>query len=823
MSGDSFFARIRGMSITARLVCASLVFLLPIAILSYFLVSASYDDIRLARLEVRGNAYIRPLSTMLQQITEHERLVSLAIAGGIDESRLRNLEKSIDARFEILERIHADMAPVLELDEAGLLRRGKQRLALQALLERWEELKEWKRLSPRASTAKHSGLVHDLMELIALVGGTSRLGLDPDQDSSALVRLVLKRLPATQALVSEVVTHAELALNTGSVSSMTRRKLLLLGAELRRIGYVEVLADGRTALEEDEFYYDESASLQENLTPLLRRYEAAARDFLEYVNMLSDPARWTLVKGPIFMQSAFQLRRTASELSETASAELDVLLERRLAEYRSMLWIIGLSSSGALVVALGLVLLIGRSVVVPIGRLRRFTRRIAQEEFSATLDNHLYGEMAELASDIEAMLATLKRLGFAQGLLDGMTSPCFVVDTKYRLTFVNQPMLDLLEREGSPEEQLGSHVSEFFYKGAKGDILAEHVQSAREAIVNHERELLTDRGNTRFIRLDAVPLYDLEGVLMGSCTIASDLTVVKENEQAVLRQYETMSQVAARAETIADEVASASARLERKMERVTAGADTQKKRTVETVTAMEQMNASVAEVARNAGDAAQEAQEGIGKAEEGERTVDGVIAAIREVQGHADTLRESMRALNQEAEGIGTVMNVIEDIADQTNLLALNAAIEAARAGEAGRGFAVVADEVRKLAEKTMEATKQVGRAVVSIQGSTEKSVQATDNAAGAVRTSTEQAAVAGVALQEIVQVIDSNSVQVRAIATAAEEQAATSEEISRSLSGIDAESDDTLRHADESRQAIERLARLSEDLRRAIREMREE
>jgi|GEM_PF-494912 len=823
MFGSSLLSRFQNMSLTARLVCSSAVFLLPIALLSYFVISAGYDNVRLTRIEMQGNAYIRPLATMLQQVAEHERLVSLSFAGGVDKNKLYALEKSIDARFSALKALHVQVADALEVNADGLLRRGKQRLELKQLVVRWEALKQWEHQTSGKLMGQHAALLNDLLELIELVGRTSSLGLDPDQDSSALVRLILLQLPRTQALVSELASSYELALDTGGVSGMTRKKILLLGAELRRVGYEGVLSAGRTALEEDEFYHGTTETLQKNLQPLLRRYEASARDFLEYVNMLSDAARWTLVRSPAFMQSALQLRRTASELSRTASAELDALLEQRLNDYYSTLWMIGITCGGALLLAFGLVALIGRSVVRPIGTLRKFTRSIAHEDFGASLQANFKGELAELADDIQAMLSTLKRFGFAQGLLDGMTSPCFVVDRDCRLTFVNRAMLDLLERPGEPADYLGEPIADFFYKGARGEILAEKVQSERVPVVNHERELVTDKNNRRFVRLDAAPLYDLEGKLMGSFTLAADLTAVKENEREVLRQYETMSQVAARAEGIADDVAEAAVRLGRQMEKVSDGADNQKNRTVETVTAMEQMNASVAEVARNAGDAAREAQEGMGKAEDGERTVDQVIDSIREVQGHAETLRTAMRALDKEAADIGSVMGVIEDIADQTNLLALNAAIEAARAGEAGRGFAVVADEVRKLAEKTMEATQQVGRAVVSIQNSTEQSVQATDHAVDAVQSSTEQAAVAGVALQEIVQVIDNNSVQIRAIATAAEEQASTSEEISRALNGIDTVCNDTQGHAAESKQAIERLARLSEDLRRVIQEMREQ
>jgi Methyl-accepting chemotaxis protein len=130
-------------------------------------------------------------------------------------------------------------------------------------------------------------------------------------------------------------------------------------------------------------------------------------------------------------------------------------------------------------------------------------------------------------------------------------------------------------------------------------------------------------------------------------------------------------------------------------------------------------------------------------------------------------------------------MNVISDIADQTNLLALNAAIEAARAGEAGRGFAVVADEVRKLAEKTLASTQDVGNAIAAIQDSTAKSVGDMDKAVGQVELATDFANQSGKALEEIVSTVEATADQVNAIAEASGQQSAASEEINHSIDNV--------------------------------------
>ncbi|WP_353116949.1 cache domain-containing protein [Nitratidesulfovibrio sp.] len=220
---------------------------------------------------------------------------------------------------------------------------------------------------------------------------------------------------------------------------------------------------------------------------------------------------------------------------------------------------------------------------------------------------------------------------------------------------------------------------------------------------------------------------------------------------------------------------------------ISTGADGQQHRITETATAMEEMNATILEVAGNSGRAAENADHAKGRAQEGADTANASVAAIEEVQHLAVTLKANVAELGAKAEAIGQIMNVINDIADQTNLLALNAAIEAARAGEAGRGFAVVADEVRKLAEKTMSATKEVGDAIGAIQQATRENTRSVENAVTAVDKATDLVVRSGEALREIVVLSEQSADRVRSIATAAEEQSAASEEITRALDEIHA------------------------------------
>ena len=209
------------------------------------------------------------------------------------------------------------------------------------------------------------------------------------------------------------------------------------------------------------------------------------------------------------------------------------------------------------------------------------------------------------------------------------------------------------------------------------------------------------------------------------------------------------------------------------------------------------------------------------KAEEGERVVQNALESIKEVQRLALKLMADMKVLDGHAQSISQVMSVISDIADQTNLLALNAAIEAARAGEAGRGFAVVADEVRKLAEKTMASTSQVGDAITAIQESANQSMRQVETAVHSIDTATELAGHSGEALEEIVKITESTEDQVRAIAAASEQQSASSEEINRSVTQVTTIAGETARAMEEATHAVSDLARQAQILNSLVEDMR--
>ncbi len=302
---------------------------------------------------------------------------------------------------------------------------------------------------------------------------------------------------------------------------------------------------------------------------------------------------------------------------------------------------------------------------------------------------------------------------------------------------------------------------------------------------------------------------------------------LKEAEEAKIQaeraQKEGMLQAANIMEDIVNHITTASEQLSAQVQEVTQNMQNQKERITEAATAMEQMNATVLEVAKNASQAAENSDATKEKAEEGYRVVQESIEEINRVKEISGELDANMQELIKQAQAIGQIINVINDIADQTNLLALNAAIEAARAGEAGRGFAVVADEVRKLAENTMSATKQVAQNITHIQNSTNRSNKSLQEALDAVGRATTKVEESGRVLQEIVELSQHSADQVRNIATAAEEQSSASEEITRSIEQVSTLAESTATGVEQSVDAIQELAQQTEQLQELIENIKRE
>jgi methyl-accepting chemotaxis protein len=264
-------------------------------------------------------------------------------------------------------------------------------------------------------------------------------------------------------------------------------------------------------------------------------------------------------------------------------------------------------------------------------------------------------------------------------------------------------------------------------------------------------------------------------------------------------------------------IASATTQISSSTEQMAAGAHEQTAQTGEVASAVEEMTRTIQENSNNAIATAETAKNAKQAAEQGGKVVEETVSGMQKIAHVVNTSARTVQELGKSSNQIGEIIGVIDDIADQTNLLALNAAIEAARAGEQGRGFAVVADEVRKLAERTSKATKEIAVMIKKIQSDTKDAVAAMDEGTSQVDNGIKLADRAGTSLQDIMRISQKVTDMVTQIASASEQQSAASEQISKNIESISTVTGETASGTQQIARAAEDLNRLTDNLQKLL------
>lgn len=498
-----------------------------------------------------------------------------------------------------------------------------------------------------------------------------------------------------------------------------------------------------------------------------------------------------------------------TELQNTATT-LDQLISDDVNFAKQMI-IVGLII--AIAVFLFSTLVLGPSMVRPIFKLKEVVNDYSLGNYETSIEVDSNDEVGELANMMRKLRdAQNEKLIAAQHISEGKFEKVNPASEKDVLAHAFNKEVDIIDDllheaekliEANQEGNLKLRGDADKFSGSWKKII-EGMNSILDAVVAP----IDEAGNVLNSMAGGDFRYKMQGDYKG------DYELIKNNVNKVV---ESLNNVIGQVAQSSSELASSASEISAGTEEMASGANEQNMQATEVASSVEEMTRTIIENTRNATQASSTANEAGDRAKEGGQVVVQTIDGIKRIADVVVKSADTIQGLGKSSDKIGEIVQVINDIADQTNLLALNAAIEAARAGEQGRGFAVVADEVRKLAERTTKATKEIDTMIKEIQSSTKGAVQAIEEGTKEVEKGKELAQSAGDALTGIIANSEDVADVIGQLAAASEEQSATSEQISRNVEAISNVTQQAAQSTQQINHAAENLYRLTNNLQELI------
>ena len=446
-----------------------------------------------------------------------------------------------------------------------------------------------------------------------------------------------------------------------------------------------------------------------------------------------------------------------------------------------------------------------KSIVGPIKQLESISHRIAVGEVDIDLKANSNDEIGELSKSFIKMIDNIKESSVqAEKISEGDLN--FIISPKSEKDVLSNSLSKVVSNVKSLVGDVNM-LSEAAIEGRLRTRIDEkkHLGEYKKVVLGFNETLnaITNPFNETIKILKSLATGDMTSRMVSDCR--GDYNIIKENINIVAGE---LSDALRKVNEVIQATASAANQISSSAEEMAAGAQEQSAQANEVASAVEEMTKTIFETSKNTSEAASASKLAGDFAKEGGKAVEETIEGMNRISSVVTKSAETVLTLGKSSDQIGEIIQVIDDIADQTNLLALNAAIEAARAGEQGRGFAVVADEVRKLAERTTKATKEIATMILQIQSDTAQAVKSIKLGEQEVENGKHLAVKAGQSIRDIVNGAAKVTDTITQVATASEEQSATAEQIGKNI--------DSINHVtQETAQGIQQIAQASEDLSR--------
>lgn len=591
--------------------------------------------------------------------------------------------------------------------------------------EKLDELKSvWATLKKNPGEAeKGKEFISSIRGMISYVGDKSNLILDPDLDSYYIMDAALLKLPENMDLLYQILTYGNDIVLKGNLTPEEKTELIV------KTGLLKSNTDALNTGVNVAFDNNPAQNLRGSLTGGLTTTLNGVNNFLRLLNEKILYTETITVSSPEFEAAAREALKANFDFWDAAVADLDGLLQARIDGFNNSKYFTLGSVAVVLVLSLGFVFYITKNITTSILTLANSAKQFSEGKNNIRVNVDSKDEVGMLASVFNEMIVK-----------------------------INESIQVVKKEKEDVEKKIEIAVKE---SEEKNIYLANSVDAMLKGI---ERFASGDLS----VQLNVASSDDIGKLYNG---FNKAVISIKELVYSLTDTIDATTNVGSQLTANTGDLAS--------------GFEEQGNQTSEVASAISEMTSTIYDTTKNANNAAKAANKAGDFAKEGGAVVKETVEGMNRIAQVVTNASETVDGLGKSSDQIGEIIQVIDDIADQTNLLALNAAIEAARAGEQGRGFAVVADEVRKLAERTTKATKEIAGMIKQIQQETKVAVASIAAGKTEVEKGKELAAKAGIALQEIIKASDEVLGVINQVAAASEEQSAAAEQINNNIVNI--------------------------------------